>query len=368
MQPPSDNPRDTFDSATLARYLAGECVPVEAAAVRRWIETDPERVAWFDTLRAAWDAGGAPVSAWDVGALRTRVLAHVDSDAPAAVGRALAPPGRGPDPFRRTPWAGTPRRAKWRRPWAVAMGSLAAAVVFGLATRGTGVAWWVKRAPVAGPMQEIATRRGERADLLLANGTHVVLGYDSRLRWPKDLLAGSRDISLEGEAYFDVQHLAGHPFIVRTPTAVTEDIGTSFLVRAYPEERAAEVLVGSGRVRLRSATAPGQAVDLGAGDLGQATSSGASVTRRHADIATYTAWTRGRVAFDHTPLADALTQLERQFDLTITVRGDLPLDRRITGTFGEDRPEGVLTALAAMLGAEYRRAGAHVTLSLWRGR
>ena len=104
-------------------------------------------------------------------------------------------------------------------------------------------------------MREIATTRGQQATLDLADGTRVTLAADSKLRIPPSFgRAGTdgvrrRDVELQGEL-FDVVHNTTRPFVVHTTTAVTKDVGTSFVISAYPEAHMTEVVVVSGSVGL----------------------------------------------------------------------------------------------------------------------
>ena len=67
---------------------------------------------------------------------------------------------------------------------------------------------------------------------MLADGSRVVLGPDSRLTVPADFGSGARAVELEGDGYFDVRHDAAKPFAVRVGQALVEDVGTTFRVES----------------------------------------------------------------------------------------------------------------------------------------
>src|SRR6476620_1878051 len=67
---------DESDWARLARYLAGECSPDEAAAVRERMDRDPAWRAQAEAMRVAWDAAAAPPRAWDTDAAWARLAAR----------------------------------------------------------------------------------------------------------------------------------------------------------------------------------------------------------------------------------------------------------------------------------------------------
>src|SRR5262249_18634375 len=157
----------------------------------------------------------------------------------------------------------------------------------------------------------MATGRGQRATVQLADGSRVVLGVDSRIRYPRGFGKQGREIDLVGEAYFDVVHDARVPFRVRTPHGVSEDVGTRFAVRAYAGESSARVVVEEGFV------AVGHGVTLGAGDLARVTRQAAPHVVHGAPVARLLAWTHGQLNFVNTPLREVVADLRRWYDVTV---------------------------------------------------
>jgi transmembrane sensor len=200
-------------------------------------------------------------------------------------------------------------------------------------------------------MQELATKRGQRAELRLADGTRVILGVNSRLRFPALFNGTSRTVYLEGEALFDVVHNASKPFFVNTATAVTEDLGTTFVVRAYPGEPEPRVMVSSGRVALRAAheqRAKARAIDPG--QVGMLGPSGKIVVSNVTESDMYLAWTEGRLVFRDTPLRDVVRELSRWYDIDIHLADDTIGARLLTSRFGDEPLPVVLDRVARTLG------------------
>ena len=139
----------------------------------------------------------------------------------------------------------------------------------------------------------VTVPRAQQAQFKLPDGTLVLLGSGSTLHYPSDFDATSREVRLEGEAYFTVEHDGRRPFRVRAGELVATDLGTEFLVRAYPEEAHARVVVRSGEVAVRSAAAPKRGQEgpvVRPGELGRLNPSGEPVVEQ-ADTAAYFAWT-----------------------------------------------------------------------------
>ena len=95
----------------------------------------------------------------------------------------------------------------------------------------------------------LATSACGTIEITLCDGTRVWLNANSELEYPSAFAAGSREVTLRGEAYFEVAKDAARPFVVRTPSARVEVLGTSFNVLAPSAEECVATLV-EGRVRL----------------------------------------------------------------------------------------------------------------------
>jgi ferric-dicitrate binding protein FerR (iron transport regulator) len=89
----------------------------------------------------------------------------------------------------------------------------------------------------------------------LTDGSLVVLKPKSSLSYAKTFGAKTRQVYLQGEAFFDIKHDSSRPFMVHTGDLVTQVLGTSFTVKSYEEARDIEVMVTRGRVSVYEASA-----------------------------------------------------------------------------------------------------------------
>jgi transmembrane sensor len=337
------------DWTLLGRYLSGDASADEAAEVERWVAVDPANARVLDFLRQVWVEAGTP-------------QATVDEDAGwRVVQQNLTAAGTPVRPSRVTPLP----LARPGRPW-LRWGLAAAAVTLAA----TSVVWWQRGAGWARHQAEQAgreytTARGQRAEVTLVDGTRAWLNAASRLRVPNTYGADTRDVELEGEAFFVVHHDAKRPFRVYARGAVSEDLGTELSVRSYPEDSAVVVLVASGKVAMGLVSAsmrPDGKVALDSGQMGRLDRTGRMTVTDGVDLSGPLGWRDGRLEFDQRPLADVLRELGRWYDLD-NVLDDSSL-ARVPLTFALDRhpADEALDIVAGVVGLRYVREGRQVQL------
>jgi transmembrane sensor len=216
---------------------------------------------------------------------------------------------------------------------------------------------------VSTAMRVISTAAGQRADIRLSDGTRVSLGVDSRLRVAPDFGERSRDLYLDGTAYFDVVHDSTRPFRVHTATAVAQDVGTRFVVSAYRESGSTEVVVAAGSVTLRAPhDSSTRAVQLGAGNLARIGGRNAPVVVRAVDPSQYLAWMDGRLVFHDTPLSDVVTELHRWYDEDVRIGDSTLAELPLTASFDAASLRETLKVITTVLPLRAVRRDGVVTL------
>lgn len=96
----------------------------------------------------------------------------------------------------------------------------------------------------------VSTNCGSKSKITLPDGSSVWLNADSKISYPKSFGADTREVFLMGEAYFDVAHDAGHPFIIHSGDIDVRVLGTAFNVRNYKNEKSIEVSLIRGKIEL----------------------------------------------------------------------------------------------------------------------
>lgn len=99
-------------------------------------------------------------------------------------------------------------------------------------------------------LRAFVSAKGERKNFQLPDGSVVTLNAGSKIIIDNSYGVSTRDIYLQGEAFFDVKHDKATPFIVHTPAMDIKALGTSFNVKAYPCEKSIEASLVKGLVEI----------------------------------------------------------------------------------------------------------------------
>ncbi len=236
----------------------------------------------------------------------------------------------------------------WRRLAAVWTGLLVAGLL----------GWWALR---GSNQVQYRTGYGQLQTVRLPDGSSVTLNANSRLRFPGDWPErGSREVWLDGEAFFTVTHRAGHqPFVVHTDDVQVEVLGTSFNVRQR-EDRARVVLV-TGKIRLRSGNAPD--LEMKPGELVEVTGQARQPVRRDVNPQPYTAWKERQLVFDHAPLREVAQLIEDQYGYQVHAADSTLLDQRLTLKLPGNELPVLLESIEKLFDVKVTRGEKRITLT-----
>lgn len=96
----------------------------------------------------------------------------------------------------------------------------------------------------------MSVSNGQKADIVLADGTKVYINSDSRIVYDNSYNKKARIVSLEGEAYFEVAKDKERPFIVKANGISVQAVGTSFNICAYKKDESVAVILLEGKVKV----------------------------------------------------------------------------------------------------------------------
>lgn len=129
-----------------------------------------------------------------------------------------------------------------------------------------------------------------------------------------------REVTLQGEAYFEVAKDKVHPFIVRTRDNINVQVlGTSFNVRAYADEKDIEVVLETGVVRMKTS---GQEVMLKPGEMSCYNTQTRNMDKQSVNTANYTGWRKGQCIFIRKRIEDIFKELARWYNMEVFYRNE----------------------------------------------
>ena len=226
-------------------FLAGELSPDEVESLQQWLAKSDGNRRYFEEMKATWQASGSidtsvtyrSEKAWQKVAGKQPVMTYSNRQ---KVSINLISP-----------------KAKHiiRRTLQVAA---AVAVIFsgGALTSYFVLKPGIERAEkltiLAGSEYKVVVPRGARSTYVLPDGSIVVLNAASKITHAIDYGFSSREITLEGEAYFDVKTNPDKPFTVHTSDIDVYAFGTAFNIKAYPEDPTIVTTLERGELKVNS--------------------------------------------------------------------------------------------------------------------
>jgi ferric-dicitrate binding protein FerR (iron transport regulator) len=211
------------------------------------------------------------------------------------------------------------------------------------------------------PTANEVTARGHRTFVTLEDGTKIWLNAESRLTYPKSFRGKeTREIHLEGEAYFDVAENKQKPFIVHTSDVRIKVLGTSFNVKSYGKDRTIQTTLIKGKVTIESSLDSTKLTLLPNQQAVFEKESKTLFLEHKDEAADYTSWRDGQLLFDDRPLSDIVNELERWFNVTIEVEDRASLNCHFSAKVDNKTLEQVLELFKDAEGIDYRIDGAKV--------
>ena len=168
-------------------------------------------------------------------------------------------------------------------------------------------------------LNTLSNPRGSKVvSLTLADGSRVWLNAGSSLTYPVAFIGNQRQVSITGEAYFEVTHNPEQPFMVSKGDMEVKVLGTHFNVNAYDDENDIKITLLQGSVEVKNKNRkikimPGQqAIDERDGQL---------TINKEADLEQVMAWKNGLFKFKDVTIEPIMRELERWYNLDIVYQG-----------------------------------------------
>jgi transmembrane sensor len=196
-------------------------------------------------------------------------------------------------------------------------------------------------------------------EYLLPDGSVVALNSNSKLQFPGKFKNDVREVTISGEAFFDVVPDPEKPFIINAGNAQIKVLGTSFNVNAYPENETVEVVVETGKVQVvcneKLNTLEAGEILLNPGEKGILQNSlGKLEKTRNTDV-NYLAWKTHNLVFENTPLRDVVHNLNKTYYTEIQVEGKHLENLALTAQFERKPVIFILNVIQITFGLELKQ-------------
>ncbi|MBY0424674.1 MAG: DUF4974 domain-containing protein [Cytophagales bacterium] len=200
-------------------------------------------------------------------------------------------------------------------------------------------------------------------DLDLPDSSKIWVNKNSRIVYAKDFADGTRTVTLDGEAFFDIKKSKTAPFTVIAHRSLTKVMGTSFRIHSFTKDDFDEIDVVTGKVMFgqKDDTVKNRCFLL-PGDYAKLNNEHQLTATKISDLNSL-AWKTGTLAFDHATLGQVWVSLEKFYSVSIeTAETDL-LEQKFTGTFENTPLDDVLKVIAVTFSLEYKKEENNIIFS-----
>ena len=202
--------------------------------------------------------------------------------------------------------------------------------------------------------QSIHVPAGQRAEIILADGTKVWLNSRSTLSFPGNFTGDTRHVKLDGEGYFAVTENVEQPFIVETNKYNVKVLGTEFNVIAYETDNIWETSLLEGSVEILTPGINSGALRLEANT--RISLRNDKLVKGYIQEMDYFRWREGLICFTNVSLSDMIDKLILYYGVDIVVNNKKILNNRYTGKFrSKDGIEHVLKVLRLNINFTYTK-------------
>ncbi|QTY27928.1 FecR family protein [Flavobacterium sp. CS20] len=293
----------------IIKHLLKETSAEEDERVKRWLQENPEDLKLYIEIKSNWNFDESEYPQFNLDNAKKLVRNKIF--------------------FRKENAIGNTKKSKpafsFRK---------IATIIFLLIGLSGAVAFWFSNMKLADDVL-VENNSGKIKNINLPDGSKIWLTTTSKIRYPRKFEENYREIYLEGEAFFEVQHNAKRPFSIYTQDLKTTVLGTSFNISAYPDSENISVTVATGKV---SVSRGNERLSLLTKDE--------KLTYSHRTNKIHTTqisnpnwneWKNGQLIFKESNFGEVATILEKRYQVTITFKNESAKNCPITASFNADK-------------------------------
>lgn len=307
---------------TILAYLSGSLDDAGRERLENWIAQSKENEQQFQEIKKLLQASKLDISAFNPDIDRAWAKVESQIDLPSSVDYS----------------------------WVY---RLAAAVVLAIGLGVFGYNYWES------DLEQVATLDGEVLEYVLPDGTRILLNENTTIAFDQDFDDDSREVSLEGQAYFHVSRDESRPFVIKGLQTNVEVLGTSFDYASIPSGE--EVNVTSGKVAFYKRSEERIKANLTKGDRGVLKADGvlAKSSQLNSD---QMEWRDVNMTFKSAPLSEVINILAKFYQVSFKLKGNIG-SCLITSSFEGQDLEQALKTLEIIAGVKNKKKGNVVNLT-----
>jgi transmembrane sensor len=319
------------------RSLSGEATPEELKELEALLASDSKALARYRMLQQFWnqhDAVSQPA---------------VEENLQKVLGQLQLSPATG---LVQEEDNVVPLRKNWWKRIAVA----AAFIIVGSAAY-----WFIAGNGTTASSNSLVEKhnsRGTKSTIELTDGSKIWLNADSKIKYPAVFAGNTREVYLNGEAFFEVAKNPSKPFIIHLANGTVRVLGTSFNVRAYDNEKVVETSVATGKVafipKYQSRRQKQDTLFITPDNKVRYLLEEDQANVLPTASAEDKAWTEGRLIFKALTLQEIAIELERYFGKQVTFVDEEPKNYRLTGSFQNNSLDEIMYYLSRTKDFKYK--------------
>ena len=308
------------DWELILKYIKNEASPEERNTIDEWLKQNDANKEQFDRVKSIWDNSATlapPLTidksqAWQ--SIQQRIRGEMNEKHTAEL------------------------KNKSTLFWPLALAASLVIAVFALFLFRSGA-----------KQNEILTLKTDEIgkEVVLPDSTRVFLNKNSSLAYPETFTSETRNVTLTGEAYFEVTKKQAQPFIIENKNFKITVLGTSFNVSAYDKKSSTRVDVITGKVLLAGKS--GQLVVLTKQEAGILNASTGQLLKVKSSDPNFLSWKTKKLEFKNTGFNEVCARLKDYFAVTLVVKDQDILKCKFTGTFENPSLEQVISILEKTL-------------------
>ncbi len=308
----------------IALKIAGEINASDELVLQNWLDASVENKLHFEEVQQIWNAGEVESSfepnvemAWK------KVSTELGLNENKRVGKVVTMPSRTNQ----------------------LLYKIAASIVILL-----GVTWIYTSKFSEPEMLKFATLANEQKEIVLPDNSKVFLNANTTITYPEGFKGNTREISLEGEAFFEITKDASHPFIIHTAKAYTKVLGTSFNILARKNSEEIVVSVKTGKVEV--GIDEQHNVQLEPGYTANVNLVNKEVEKVITPSENYLSWKTKEIIFTDITIAEVISFMETYYDVKVEANTEI-LDCHFTGKFNDPSLTELLNVLELSNGIKF---------------